>query len=131
VEANHNSLNLNSIFTFLVPVTALLSGIPAGLSFYHSSNNTGTTFDPDFWQLVASSAIQVLSVVTLILPTIFNIRLAKMAWLWTWLLAAVAVCSSIVVPPLYLNVPTKWSAIVSFAGSLAQTLITLRLMFVI
>jgi hypothetical protein len=131
VEAYHSSSNLNSTLTFLVPVTAVLSGIPAGLAFYHSSGDAGITSDPDFWQLVASSAIQILSVVTLILPTIFNIRLAKMAWVWTWIFAGVTVCCSIVAPPLYLVVSTKWSAIVSFAGSLAQTFITLQLMFAI
>jgi hypothetical protein len=40
-----------------------------------------------FWHLITSSTIQVLSILTLILPTIFNIRLAQMAWSWTWICA--------------------------------------------
>jgi hypothetical protein len=131
VEAYQTSPNINSTLTLLVPVTILLSTIPMALSWYHSSGDSGTISDPDFWQLVASSVIQILGVVTLTVPTIFNLRLAKMAWLWTWISAGVSVCCSIIAPPLYLNVPTKWSGMISFGGSLAQTIITLQLMFTI
>jgi hypothetical protein len=129
VEAYHHSSTINPTLAFLVPVTAVLSLIPACLAFSHSASESGTTSDSDFWQTVSSSIIQILSVVTLVTPTIFNVRLAKMAWFWTWVLAVVSICCSVVAPPLYLNLSTKWSTIVSFVGSLTPVFITLQLMF--
>lgn len=77
VEANRNSSNINSALTFLVPVITILSTILAGLVGYHSSGDSGIASNPNFWRLIESCIIQILSAETLILPAIFNMRLAE------------------------------------------------------
>jgi hypothetical protein len=73
--------------------------------------------------------MQLLSILILIIPTVVNARLVKMAWFWTWVLAGASSACAIVVVPLYLYVPTEWSTMLSFAGSVAQAFVTLQLMF--
>lgn len=75
--------------------------------------------------------MQLLTIVTMILPTIYNARLVKQAWVWTWILAASSgVCATVAVP-LYLLIGTEWSVAVSFIGCVTQAFVTLQLMFVI
>ena len=73
--------------------------------------------------------MQLLSVLTMIIPTIYNIRLIRQAWFWTWILAGSnTLCVSTAIS-LYLNVYTDWSVAIYFAGSVAQAFVTLQLMF--
>lgn len=73
--------------------------------------------------------MQLLSILILTVPTVSNIRLVKIAWFWTWFLAGASTTCAIAAVPLYLYVPTEWSAMLSFAGSVAQGFVTFQLMF--
>lgn len=123
--------NTNSALTFLVPVLSLLSCIPTALAWMHSAHLPGTTSDADFYQLISNSTMQILSTLTLIIPTFSNARLVSQAWFWTWVLAGTSTVCSVVAVPLYLNTPTEWSAAVGFVGNVMGAFVTLQLMFAI
>lgn len=128
-HAYQQSLDTTSTLAFIVPVLSLISSIPAFLAWTHSSHHVGSTSDADFYQLISGSSMQLLSILILIIPTVSNIRLVKMAWFWTWVLAGASTTCAIVAVPLYWHVPTEWSAMISFAGSAAQAFVTLQLIF--
>ena len=117
--------------SFIVPVVSILAFIPAALAWAHSSHEVGTIDDADFYQLVSASAIQLLSILTLMEPTLSNVQLKVQAWFWTRILAGASTTCALTAIPLYLLVPTEWSAAVSFGGGVAQALVTLQLMFAI
>jgi hypothetical protein len=75
--------------------------------------------------------MQALGLLTLIWPTVAHTRLASLAWLWTWVLAGVSVCFTVLSVPLYLILPAGWSGLLSFSGSLAQILVLLQLVHTI
>ncbi|PVH71051.1 hypothetical protein DL98DRAFT_577582 [Cadophora sp. DSE1049] len=116
-----------STLAFLVPVLSLISSIPIFLAWMYSDHQTGNTSDANFWQLISGSSMQFLSILTILIPTIFNIR--KMAWFWTWILAATSIICAIMAIPLYLYAPTKWSTMLSFVGSVAGAFVTLQLVY--
>ncbi|KIM94389.1 hypothetical protein OIDMADRAFT_60717 [Oidiodendron maius Zn] len=123
---------VQTTLTFLVPAISLLSCIPAALSFISATNEIGTARDADFFQLISSSAMAVLGLLTMMIPTFSSkTKLGKMAWFWTWILAGYSGVCAIVSIPLYLVIPTQWSAAVAFSGSVAQGLVTLQLMYAI
>ena len=123
---------VQTTLTFLVPAISLLSCIPAALSFVSATNEIGTARDADFFQLISSSAMAVLGLLTMTIPTFSRkTKLGKMAWFWTWILAGFSGVCAIVSIPLYLAIPTQWSAAVAFSGSVAQGLVTLQLMYAI
>lgn len=113
----------------LVTTLSLVSLVTTFLSFVHSTPSIGTTSDADFWQLVSSSIMQISSIASMVMPVYQSIRLTKEAWFWTWILAGVGFCSAVAAVPLYLYLPVKWSDVVSFAGTLAQSYVTLQLVF--
>jgi flagellar biosynthesis protein FlhB len=127
----HKSQNINSFLSFLVPTICLLSCIPTALAWTHTTASVGTIDDANFYQLLSNTAMQLLGLLTLIWPTVFDARLATMAWFWTWILGGVSVCCTAVAVPVYLWLPTGWSGILSFSGSVAQALVVLQLAFVL
>lgn len=127
VQAYNDTRSTTATLLFLVPIICLLSGIPAALAWSHAPSKAGTVDDADFFSLIATSALQILSTVTLIWPTVFNSGLARLSWVWTWVLAISSVCCTGVAIPLYLFVPTSWSSLVSFGSCVAQALVTLQL----
>jgi hypothetical protein len=128
-QAFPKSQGANATLTFLVPTISLLACIPAFLAWTHSSHQVGSISDADFYQTVSNSVMQLLGIVTLIVPTAYNERLVRMAWFWTWLLASVSATCGIVAVPLYLYLPTEWSASLSFVSSVAQAFVILQLVF--
>ncbi|KAF7508415.1 hypothetical protein GJ744_009268 [Endocarpon pusillum] len=117
--------------SFLVPTISLLSCIPAALAWSHASRQVGNAKDAEFYQLVSSSAMQLLGVVTLIWPTVFHARLGRLSWVLTWILAGSGACFTLLAVPLYLLLPTSWSALSSFGGSVALALVLLQLVHTI
>lgn len=128
-HAYQQSPGINSTLTFLVPVLSLISSIPICLAWMRSSHKTGNISDADFYQLISSSSMQLLSIMTLIIPTVSNVRLAKLAWFWTWILASVGTLCAVAAVPLYLYLSPEWSMVISFAASVAQALVILQFMF--
>jgi hypothetical protein len=108
------------MLSFLVPTISLVSCIPAALAWYNSTPQIGASHDANFYQLISSSVMQLLGLLTLIWPTVAHTRLAKLAWFWTWVLANTSACFTTLAILLCLLLPTGWSALLSFSGSLAQ-----------
>lgn len=131
VEAYSTPINTHATLSFLVPTISLLSCVPAALAWSHTSTQVGTVNDANFYQLLSSSAMQLLSIGTLIWPTVFYVRLARLPWVWTWILATVSACCTVAAVPLYVLLPTSWSALFSFCGSVAQALVLLQLVHAI
>jgi hypothetical protein len=131
IEAYKTKSNLNATLSFLVPVISLISCVPAALAWYNSSPEIGTLHDPNFYQLISGSIMQLLGLVTLIWPMIFHSRLASLTWFWTWILAGSSACMTVLAMALFLVVPTGWSALISFGGSVAQVLVILQLVYTI
>jgi hypothetical protein len=120
---------LSPIITFLVPITVAFSFAPLFLIWFHATHTVGATSDSDFWQLVQSSTMQLLSLLTMMLPTVSNVKLARQAWILTWILAGFSATCSIVAIPIYLRFPVEWSSTIAFAGSAAQAFVTLQFVY--
>ncbi|KAF3042331.1 hypothetical protein E8E12_002268 [Didymella heteroderae] len=117
---------MRSTLTFIVPIFMLLSAIPAAMAWKHSKPDKGGTLDSDLWQALASSILQLLSLITFIWPTLKNPRLSQLTWIWIWLLAGFSAVCAIASVPVYLMGPTIWSFVISFAGSLGQAVVQLQ-----
>lgn len=117
--------------SFFVPTICLVSCIPMGLAWICSDQQKGTPNDPDFYQLIAGSILQVLGLATLVYPTIFHIRLARYSWLLIWILVAISAACTLSSIALYLLVPTAWSMVAAFSGVVAQLLIMLQIVHTI
>ena len=131
VEAYQSTPNINATLSFLVPTVSLITCIPAALAWTSSSPQIGTHHDANFYQLISSSIIQLLGLLTLIWPTIVHTRLANLAWFWTWVLASASALLTVLSVPFYLLLPTGWSGLLSFGGSVAQVLVLLQLMYTV
>lgn len=129
VEAYPQTPSIQPTLMVLVTTLSLFSLIITSISFTHSPLTIGTTTDADFWQLISSSIMQISSLLSMMIPIHRNARLAKEAWVWTWVLAGCSACCAVVAVPLYLYLPTKWSGAVSFAGTVAQSYVTLQLIY--
>lgn len=128
-KAYDGAQRMNATLSFLVPTISLLSCIPAALAWSHALPKVGTVRDADFYQLVSTSAMQVLGIITLVWPTLYHARLARLSWIWTWILAIVSTGCTLAALSLYALLPTSWSALFSFGGSVAQALVTLQLVY--
>jgi hypothetical protein len=111
---------------FIVPSTLLLTCIPIGLAWTRSATEMGRSNDANFYQSLAGSILQLLSLATLLYPTIAHSRISGHPWVWTWVLASVSVVCTLLSPALYTVVPVAWSMVLAFAGAAAQALIILQ-----
>lgn len=121
------SASVRASLNFIVPGVCLLCCIPVGYAYYYGSPEHGTATDSDFWQLVAGSTMQALSILTLFLQGTIQDHPARLSRIYSGLLlitSALAIPVSIV---LYLYASTRWSMTVSYVGSAAQVLILLQL----
>lgn len=73
--------------------------------------------------------MQLLSLLTMILPTVDDVKLARQAWVLTWILAVFSGVLSIVAIALYLKFPVEWSTTIAFAGGAAQAFVTLQFVY--
>jgi hypothetical protein len=118
---------VRSALSFFVPTVCLLSCIPMGLAWTHSPWQVGTVDDANFYQLLAGSLIQLLSLATLLWPTLFHSRFSEHTWLWVWALAVFSGACTIMSIPLFVFLPVAWSMVVAFSGMIAQALIALQI----
>ncbi|KAH7010328.1 hypothetical protein EDB80DRAFT_839617 [Ilyonectria destructans] len=120
--------SVRATIELVVPSVCLLCCIPIGYACFYGPPEPGTTTDSDFWQLVAGSIMQSLSLATLLWPGVIQSKLPRLSGIYTWLLAstsAIAVPASII---FFLFVSARWSIVVSFAGNVAQVLTLHQLM---
>ena len=73
--------------------------------------------------------MQLLGILVITTTAVSNIRLVKMARLYTWILASVSILCAVLAIPLYLYVPAKWAALLSFLASVVQALLILQLVY--
>jgi hypothetical protein len=127
-DSTHSS---TPTLNFFVPAILLLSCIPMAVAWIHSPWELGKSTDGNLYQLTSSSLIQTLSSATLLFPTLFNSKFSGHAWLWTWILAIFSVLCTVLSVSLYCVVPLAWSMVISFGGTVAQTLIILQIVHAI
>jgi hypothetical protein len=108
-----------------------LAAIPGYKAWQYSPRRPGTVFDADFWFLVQSSMMQLIGLLTIIIPLALSGRLRTQQWFWTWLLVGVSFSCSIAPVPAYLYFPKEWSTTIAFLGSAAQAFVTLQALFVV
>ncbi|KAH6638511.1 hypothetical protein BKA67DRAFT_147876 [Truncatella angustata] len=126
MEAPETLATVQATLQFGVPTSCLLCCIPIGLAYFYSVSEPGTITDSDFWQLVAGSGMQTLSLATMIWPAMVSTKVLDLSRTYIWFLAttsAISVPASIL---LYLFLSIRWSIIISFGGNIAQALILLQ-----
>lgn len=120
--------SLRPTFEFTVPTVCLLCCIPIGYACFYSSSQPGTTKDSDFWELVAGSILQCLSLATLLWPAVVQSRLHPQSSIYIWILSITSVVTVPISILFYSLVSARWSIVTDFAGNVAQVLILLQLM---
>jgi hypothetical protein len=106
-----------------------LASIPAWLCFSATPVGPGSHFDANFYQLLSSNVLQVLSIVTLLWPTIFHARLSRMAWLWSWVLAGISLVCVVLSMVIYLAASVRWSSVLSGFAEASICVVSSMLVF--
>jgi hypothetical protein len=117
---------MRSTLNLLIPAVLLLSCIPAGFAVSHATSSIGLTSDTDYYQAAAAMILQLLGLLTFILPTLSHPRLSQLTWLWIWMLAGFGAICAVASVLIYTRAPTFWSFVLAFAGSLAQVVVQLQ-----
>lgn len=118
---------MRSSLNFIVPIVSLVSVIPAALAWKYGIMEKVTFTDPNFYQAIAGSVLQLLSLVTFIWPTLSHPRLSRLNWVWIWILAGCSTLCALTSPLLYWFFSTTWSFLISFIGAIFQAVIQLQL----
>ncbi|KAK5400935.1 hypothetical protein LTR06_011104 [Exophiala xenobiotica] len=121
---NHNSSLLTVSWVMTIACAVLL--VPA---WRRSSQKAGSSTDADFWLLLQTTSMQLLSLFTTLAPLYGKKSEHSLPWpmIWTRVLGVLGFCCSAAAVPLYLFVPTFWSSALSFLGSAFQTGLVLQL----
>jgi hypothetical protein len=101
------------------------------MALKYSTHQHGTVQDADFWYLIQSSGMQLLSVLTVVISIWTRNDLTFESWSWSWAFISLAILCPFGAIPCYLYLPTDWSAAISFVGSAAQGFMVLMSMFTI
>jgi hypothetical protein len=117
---------MRSSLNFIVPIVSLVSVVPAALAWKYGIVENVTSTDPNFYQAVSGSILQLLSLVTFIWPTLGHPRLSRLNWVWIWILAGFSVLCALISPLLYWFFSTSWSFVISFVGAILQAVIQLQ-----
>jgi hypothetical protein len=116
---------MRSALTFLIPTVFLIAVIPAAIAWKLDQSIRGTKSDLSFWQLVASSVLQLLSLVTFLWP-IRETNRPSLTWVCVWILGGLSTICAVVSVPLYLAQSTIASFVISFAETLGQAVMQLQ-----
>ena len=94
-----------------------------------SGQKAGSSTDADFWLLLQTTSMQLLSLFTTLAPLYGRNSEHSLPWplIWTRVLGVLGFCCSAGAVPLYLFVPIFWSSALSFLGSAFQTGLVLQL----
>jgi hypothetical protein len=109
----------------IVSVGVLVSFIPIIFAWRNAEATPGSTTDADFWLILQNAMLQILGVCTAMLP-IYK-RFQGAAWHWARAFSIICCFCAISSIPIYLYMPTMWSALLSFFGSAAQAYLALQL----
>jgi hypothetical protein len=103
--------------------------IPLILAWRLSANVLGSTSDADFYLLIQNSTMQLLGLFMAMYP--IARRSGSSAWQWARVFTAAGALCAIAAIPMYLYLPTMWSALMAFFGSIAQAIMTLELVLMV
>lgn len=118
---------VQSNLNFIVPAVLLLSIIPAALAWTHGKEEQGSSNDSDFYQAIAESILQILSIAIFIWLTLSHPRLSLFSWFWIWLAAGFSILCALLSIIFYVYLPsTSWSFTIAFAGAVAQVIVQLQ-----
>src|SRR5436305_2669852 len=102
----------------IVSITTLIAIMPMGFAWKLSSNTKGSTTDVDFYLLIQSTIMSILGIFTAIYPKLRRPSSHAEHWAHGFAVLGVACASAAV--PMYLYLPTMWSALASFLGAAIQ-----------
>lgn len=103
-----------------IPTTAL--------GWQYSDHTPGTPKDPDFWFLIQSCSMALLSLLTMALPMWKGEDVRdKTARTGLHLFMSAGAVSAFIAPILYVFIPTEWSALLNIFAGAVQAFATLRL----
>jgi hypothetical protein len=122
-------LQWTSTLVAISGVTILLAMVPTYMAWTRSPYSRGSTSDSDFWWLIQSSIMALLSLLTLSIPIYENSRSAQkgQTWFWTWWFISAATVAALLAPVLYVLVPTAYSGATVFVASACQAFVVLQL----
>jgi hypothetical protein len=118
---------MRSSLNFIVPMVLLASVVPAALAWKYGIVQKVTFTDPNFYQTITGSILQLLSLVTFIWPTLHHPRLSRLNWIWIWIPAGFSVLCALICPFLYWFFSTTWSFLISFFGAILQAVIQFQI----
>jgi len=96
-----------------------------------SPHEPGTTGDADFWFLLQSSLMQLAGSVPIITALAFDPNMSLQPRIWSWFFLGTSLIFSTLAPLLYCALPTEYSAVLSFVGSVMQAFIVLEAMLLV
>ena len=117
--------------TAIICAVSLGCTVPVFVAWSRFPNAHGTTQDADFWMLLQSSVMQLLNLLTIVYPASQKSLMHWRPWFWAWMYAMTSCLCLLAATALYVLVPVKWSAVLSFGGSVAQALLILQFMQVV
>ena len=117
------------MLNILILTLCFFTSIPAYLCSSSTPLSPGSSINATFYQLLSVDVLQILSVVTLLWPTVFHARLSRMAWFWTWALAGITTICAVLSVVLYLFVSVGWSGLLGFLGEASMCVVSLMLIF--
>jgi hypothetical protein len=112
--------------TACVTGITLLSVIPVAKAWQYSRHEPGIAHDADFWFLIQGSMVQILGLLTIVIPLVGNDRMLTKQWFWTWGFIGMSFVCAVTAVPIYLYCPTEWSSMLAFMASAAQGFVVLQ-----
>lgn len=106
-------------------LATMIAFVPLVLAWRASTNIPGTTEDADFYLLLQTAIMQLLGIFTALYPSTKGRNIT--AWIWAQAFAIGGALCTVGSVPMYLYLPTMWSALASFFGAVAQVVTTLQL----
>lgn len=117
---------MRSNLNVIVPIVSLVSVVPAAIAWKYGIVEKVTFTDPNFYQAITGSILQVLGLVTFMWPTLGHPRLSRLNWVWIWILAGFSLLCALISPFVYWFLSTTWSFVISFVGAILQAVIQLQ-----
>ena len=111
--------------TFIV--TNIFTLPTVALGWQYSIHKTGTTKDSDFWFLLQSCGMALLSLSTMALPMWKGTNLPKASSTVLWIFMAAGAISAIAALVFYLYLLTEWSSFLNIVAGAIQAFATLQI----
>jgi hypothetical protein len=108
---------------FLTVVIAAI--MPGSFAWMNSTNAKGSSKDVDFYLLIQGSIMSVLGIFTGIYPSLQKPKTVADWWVFT--LAILGCICAMIAIPMYLYLPTIWSAFPSFLSMAIQCFMAMQL----